>query len=158
MVASDNFKLPVYWMVQGSAHEDDKDAPGDAGGKRSLNHFYDPVHKIGLTDRPFNPPLPLGRDSFFWATTTNAPGLDIGFPVNNEGTFNIWSWKNTRGYEWLGLTSSSQSVRSTNLSQLFRGLGQVLHLLEDTSQPQHVRNEQHYRIVCVLVSFSASLL
>jgi hypothetical protein len=26
---------------------------------------------------------------------------------------------------------------------MFRAVGQVMHLLEDTTQPQHVRNEQH---------------
>ena len=56
-------------MVQGSGFEDNRDVDAngnkDAGGARSLNHFYDPIHKIGLTDRgwPLSP-APLGRNSF----------------------------------------------------------------------------------------------
>jgi len=56
---------------------------------------------------------------------------------------NIWSWQNTRGFEWLGLTATNQLSRKTNLANMFRGMGQVVHLLQDASQPQHVRNEQH---------------
>lgn len=61
-----------------------------------------------------------------------------GFLIN---TSNTWSWQNARGYEWLGLTATNQLARQTNLDNMFRAVGQVMHLLEDTTQPQHVRNE-----------------
>src|SRR5437868_185546 len=35
-------KRPSGWLEEGAAREDDADAPGDRGGKRSYNHFYDP--------------------------------------------------------------------------------------------------------------------
>ena len=34
-------------MVDGSELEDNINEPGDVGGERSMNHFYDPIHKIG---------------------------------------------------------------------------------------------------------------
>jgi len=37
-------------MIDGSAREDDADK--DEGGKRSFNHFYDPLTGLGLTDVP----------------------------------------------------------------------------------------------------------
>jgi hypothetical protein len=33
---------PAKWMKDGSNNEDFVKAPGDLGGYRSLNHFYDP--------------------------------------------------------------------------------------------------------------------
>ena len=130
-------------MVLGSALEDNIDIKGDAGGARSLNHFYDPTKNppIGLTDTgwPFSP-TPLGRDSFSWASISNVTGINI---LVNENTTNIWSWQNARGYEWLGLTATNRSDRQAALTNMFRAVGQVMHLLQDTSQPQHVRNEQH---------------
>ena len=137
-------------MVNGSGLEDNIDVTGDVGGERSLNHFYDPTKSppIGLTDTGWPWPLsstPLGRDSFSWASLSNETDINASFihiPLN-RGTYNIWSWQNARGYEWLGLTTATHLERQTNLASMFRAAGQVMHLLEDTSQPQHVRNEQH---------------
>ena len=135
-------------MIDGSGFEDnrniDVNGNNDVGGARSLNHFYDPIHKvggeaIGLTVAG----VALGRNSFDWGSISNETGVDVGWPVSNEGTYNIWSWQNARYYEWLGLTATNRSERNVALTNMFRAVGQVMHLLEDTSQPQHVRNEQH---------------
>jgi hypothetical protein len=130
-------------MVEGSAHEDDKLDQDHVGGYRSLNHFYDPTKNppIGLTDQPW--PLPvakIGRDSFTWASISNSPGQDSYL---ESGKYNIWSWPNARSYEWIGLTANNKADRISALTNMFRAVGQVMHLLQDTSQPQHVRNEQH---------------
>jgi hypothetical protein len=131
-------------MVEGSLDEDFTLAKDPIGGNRSLNHFYDPIHKvggeaIGLTVVG----IALGRNSFDWGSISNETSVNVGWPINKYGTYNIWSWQNARYYEWLGLTATNQSCRLTNLENMFRAVGQVMHLLEDTSQPQHVRNEQH---------------
>jgi hypothetical protein len=127
-------------MVEGSAREDDPVTllPTDEGGYRSVNHFYDPLTGLGLSnippdDRPTSGTL--GIDSFTWASKNNSPG--------KFGAYNIWSWQNARDNEWLGLTAAYPSDRHDDLVKMFRAVGQVVHLLEDTSQPQHVRNEQH---------------
>ena len=117
-------------------------AQKDAGGWRSLNHFYDPLdtkYGKGLSD--FAPDIRVleGTNSFAWASISNCAGI----PANGLNPVNIWSWQNARSYEWIGLTSTNKSDRFMALTNMFRAVGQVMHLLEDTSQPQHVRNEQH---------------
>jgi hypothetical protein len=135
-------------MEEGSVREDDKDAPGDTGGKRSYNHFYDPLTGLGLSDFPPDFRVTMGTNSLNWASISNCPGLNV-FPndktglIGNINTTNQWSWQNARGYEMLAFLGTTTSVRRAQFNNMFRALGQVMHLLEDTTQPQHVRNEQH---------------
>jgi hypothetical protein len=151
-----DYRPPIGWMTEGSMREDDQNQ--DAGGKRSLNHFYNPLNGRGLSDIP---PIRgdgedlYGRPSFIWAALFNEPGLNVTFPTKNINTWNEWSWQNVRQYELQGLTNSDPSIRSDNLARMFRGLGDVVHLLQDTSQPQHVRNEQHLDILFGLPYSSA---
>src|SRR5712691_2030591 len=130
----------VEWLAQGSAREDDEEKLPAQGGHRPLNHFYDPLSGQGLSEEPPGIITPLGRDSFDWAWLFNSPGVDLSY---NIGTVNQWSWQNARGFEWTGLTYPDPAARSDNLAKTFRALGDVIHLLQDTTQPQHVRNEQH---------------
>jgi hypothetical protein len=123
-------------IANGSGREDDFFK--DDGGARSLHHFYDPLTGLGLSNIPYDDrPTSgtIGIDSFTWASKRNSPGT--------FGTFNVWSWQNARDYQWLGLTAASSSVRHDTLINMFRAVGQVVHLVEDASQPEHVRNEQH---------------
>ncbi len=145
-----DYKTSVVSMVEGSAREDDADQ--DSGGKRSYNHFYDPLTGLGMSDFPPDLRLMMGTNSFAWASLSNSPGLDfipknlaslLKSKIENINTSNTWSWQNARGYELLGLSGDNQAVRTVALTNMFRALGQVIHLLEDTSQPQHTRNEQH---------------
>jgi hypothetical protein len=150
-------------MRIGSGEEDDNAKQDPVGGYRSLNHFYDPLDNAygkGLSDSPGGSLLVLltapvyfpltingdtrilmGTNSFAWASISNCAGINI--PVINPHPTNTWSWQNVRYFEWCGLTATIQSNRQINLDNMFRGVGQVIHLLEDTTQPQHVRNEQH---------------
>lgn len=137
---------PIGWFVLGAAIEDGVDI--DAGGKRSYNHFYDPLSGQGLSNLPPDRMRnPFGVPSFAWATTLNCPGVNFQFfgnkRIENLNTLNQWSWQNARQFELIGLIDPSPSVRSDALAKMFRCLGQVVHLLEDTTSPQHVRNEQH---------------
>jgi hypothetical protein len=152
-----NQKGAVQSIVGGSYDEDYANQLGDVGGKRSYNHFYDPLdttYRNGLSDIPPDIRGIVGTNSFAWASISNCVGIDFKSHVfgigNNVGTSNIWSWGNARGYEWLGLTATNQLARQTNLDAMFRAVGQVMHLLEDASQPQHVRNEQHLDVLSKL--------
>jgi hypothetical protein len=140
-------------MANGSKQEDDNDLFGE-GGLRSLNHFYDPFTGDGLSNVPIDDRardfftgeiVYVGQDSFTWASTFNCPAFNIhvlGIPAQ-VGKFNRWSWQNARDYELRGLTGRTSDDRKTDLANMFRSLGQVVHLLQDASQPEHVRNEQH---------------
>src|SRR5208282_3738737 len=100
------------YMINGSFDEDFQLNQDPIGGYRSLDHFYDPTKSppIGLTDRGGWPlsPASVGRDSFTWASISNSPAVDSAI---ESGKYNVWSWQNARGYEWLGLTAASQSER-----------------------------------------------
>jgi hypothetical protein len=136
-------KRASSWLEDGSAQEDNFFT--DDGGGRSLNHFYDPFSELGLSDIPFGAgPRLIGVDSFRWASTLDGPAIDIRVgPIQNVGKRNSWSWQNARQFEWRGLTESSPAAREETLAKMFRAVGQVVHLLQDASQPQHARNEQH---------------
>jgi hypothetical protein len=154
VVSGDNFQMSDarQYMSEGSFQEDNLRT--DEGGFRSLNHFYDPLTRLGLSNIPLDDRLKdtitgqfvsVGKDSFTWASTLNCPGIDIyveGIGLN-ANTRNIWAWQNARDYEWHGLTEFDPAARRHALANTFRGVGQVMHLLEDTTSPQHVRNEQH---------------
>jgi hypothetical protein len=120
-------------VVDGSIWEDGSGI--DAGGSRSLNHFYDPTTKQGLS---IVAGVVSGLPSKTWASISNAvnPGL-IG------GGFNQYAWQNARAYQSNSIVSYSSSDRDQQAAFMFRSIGQVVHLLEDTAQPQHARNEQH---------------
>jgi hypothetical protein len=153
-VSSDyNASEAIEQMKAGSFDEDFQDEPGDVGGIRSYNHFYDPLTGQGLSDYPlisdeFNRRITMGTNSFSWASISNCVGLNFNGYVfgkdANLNTSNIWSWQNVRGYEMAAFLGVSPTTRSNNFNNMFRALGQVMHLLQDTSQPQHVRNEQHW--------------
>jgi hypothetical protein len=137
-------------LSDGSDFEDNK--PPDEGGYRQLNHFYDPITGLGISNFPDDQATPpVGNNSFVWASTRDCPGMDIHLiilpvpipiPVN-ANTYNKWSWQNARDYEWDALTSTDPVSRKEALTSTFRAIGQVMHLIQDASSPQHVRNEQH---------------
>ena len=132
------FEDATNFMVIGSAEEDALPTEDPVGGFRSLNHFYDPLTGLGLSNIPYDDrPTSgtIGSDSFTWGSKRNSPG--------KFGAYNVWSWQNARDHEWLGLTAASPSARRDALTNMFRAVGQVVHLVEDASQPEHVRNEQH---------------
>lgn len=133
-------------MRIGSFDEDFASKEDSVGGNRSFNHFYDPLTGLGLSEIPPDIRATVGLDSLTWASISNCPGYDFKGVVGlgrNVNTHNVWSWQNARSYEWLGLTATNRATRNAALTNMFRAVGQVVHLLEDTTQPQHVRNEQH---------------
>lgn len=141
-------------MVMGSALEDALRNEDTIGGFRSLNHFYDPLTGLGLSnvpyeDRRIDPATgqfrTIGRDLFTWASRRDCPGIDVhilGIGINVD-TRNIWAWQNARDHQWLGLNATNRQERQAALADMFRAAGQVVHLLQDASQPEHTRNEQH---------------
>ncbi len=49
-----------------------------------------------------------------------------------------------RGYFFEALTSVDKPDRDENFVQTFRGLGQLMHLVQDMSVPEHTRDDGHY--------------
>ena len=161
------------WVVRGAIREDDVQfkflgptekehcaaafKESDQGSVlRSLGHFYDPTK---------NPPssgglLGVGTASINWGL-----GYVDSFAVplqKDPLSMNHFSYEDARDMAWYALTyettsspgsplnaAQRQTDAGTRLSAwatAFRSLGDVMHLVEDTGQPQHTRNDPHAAI------------
>ncbi len=107
---------------------------------RFFNHFHNPLfpsdqwNQAGL-DRDYIVPLPF-------LTLTHLSGESSLLWAQNE-TNNEWSWQKVRDYYNLALTSSTDNQREANFAKTFKGLGHIIHLIQDSAQPAHVRNDPH---------------
>ena len=100
---------------------------------RSVNHFHNPLTKLGFTGIWGTGTL-SGVSSLEWSqefSETQSPG---GF----------YSWYDVRRYFYKALTSVDKPTRDQNFADTFRGLGQVMHLVEDLSVPEHTRDNGYY--------------
>lgn len=124
------FGSALGWITHGAVREDD--------GARPLNHFYDPITNLGITDHSEGPSIfgyqGYSHSSFTWASIRNIDGF---FSQNLE------TWQNARDYEFTALTASSKIDREKNFAHAFASVGKVIHLIQDLSQPGHTRNDNH---------------
>jgi hypothetical protein len=126
---------PIDWIKAGSFAED--------MATRYVNHFYTldvasvPKAVYGLTDHSEFPYFaPPGIDSFSWASVRSNV-------MQSTGDVNIEDWQNARDYEMAAFTNSTKSAREDNLAHMLYALGNVIHLNQDLSQPEHTRNDEH---------------
>src|SRR5206468_6677643 len=56
---------------------------------------------------------------------------------------NTLSWNDARSSYLQALTDSSDTLRLLAQIETFRALGGVMHLIQDLSNPAHVRNDSH---------------
>jgi hypothetical protein len=171
--ATDSVLPIANWLVRGAIREDDLgDGLGllslaeancgffwlltvpnqPSGVVRSYNHFYDPYLDIGLTTATVN-----GKRSTNWAlgyvnSISNPPIVDAG--RGNTYSYidarNAFYWAITREYnKQAGQPYTAVQHQADAFDRMFlwatafRSLGDVVHLLEDTGQPQHTRNDPH---------------
>lgn len=121
----DDKKLTI-WIEEGSVQED---AFFQDVLVRSLRHFHDPTRDwtsagFGL---PPLPPLVRFPSSIVW-------GQDAS---------QSWSWPRVRRYYLDALTSPEKDSRDKAFGRTFRGLGQLMHLVQDAASPAHTRNDPH---------------
>jgi len=120
-----------YWMFLQEFSQDPETAFGltefgsfaEDNDPRYLKHFYDPIYEVGLSHL-------VGH-------------FETALSWGYQSPDNEYSWTKAREHMYQAVTSSDQETRDTNFRQLFRSLGQVLHLMEDMAQPSHVRNDPH---------------
>jgi hypothetical protein len=112
------------WVKYGSLKED----AGNVFTAYYYHHFHDPLalswNQAGLSTWY---PWINGMSSILWA----------------QNTFNLWNWQKARDYYYLALTSSTNTQRNENFAKTFKGLGHIIHLIQDVAQPAHVRNDPH---------------
>lgn len=94
---------------------------------RSIKHFHDP-----LVEDWNSAGFKGANSSIIWAETENQSSL-----LGN------YSWPDVRNYFYNALTATNFNDRDTNYAECFRGIGQLMHLVQDVSVPEHVRNDLH---------------
>ena len=99
---------------------------------RSVNHFHEPISNHGFSG---NWGIGLANDdsAAFWAQL--AP--------ERQSPGGAYSWQDARKYFYSALTATDQVTREMQLAQSFRAVGQVMHLVQDMSVPEHVRDTSH---------------
>jgi hypothetical protein len=136
------------WLGYGGIQED---RPGEwydyILGKptRSINHFHNPLKsseewdEAGLDDKVLGISY-TGQSQILWAQN---PNQDVG---------GKWSWQDARENFYIALTGKDfngktvailQKDREQYLAYTLRSIGQLMHLVQDASVPEHVRNDIH---------------
>jgi len=54
-----------------------------------------------------------------------------------------WSWESIKDYYYFAFTSPTEAERQQYFARTFRGLGHQMHLIQDATVPDHVRNDVH---------------
>ncbi len=119
------------WLRDGGKYEDKP--PWTFPYLRSKNHFHNPINEQGF--------------SGIWDTGFLSGDSAIVWALKDKGTQTpggYYSWFDVRDYYYRALTSTDKTTRDTNFAQTFRGLGQLMHLIQDMSVPEHSRNDGHY--------------
>jgi len=98
---------------------------------RSVNHFHNPLTKQGFSGI-WGTGFLSGVSSIQWSQE----------PKNTQSPGGYYSWHDARDYFYSALTSTDKSTRDSNFANTFRGLGQLLHLVQDMSVPEHSRNDE----------------
>jgi len=107
------------WVGDGGEKED------SYIGIRCLNHFHDPISNTGLAGQ---------YSARQWAL------MDAG---SQSVLFENYSWYDARSYYYTALTALDKLTRETHYAKTFRALGQVMHLVQDMSVPEHARKDIH---------------
>jgi hypothetical protein len=146
-----NSKQVWQWLGDGGKYED---APPGTWPPylRSRNHFHNPLLPwdeayytdwLAFCTATDNPPFFISghcpESAILWSLGPQYPDI-YGIDLNPGGD---WSWKETKKNYYDALTSVSTSSRNTSFANTFRGLGQLMHLIQDMSVPEHTRNDSH---------------
>lgn len=150
------------WLVAGSIREDTGTLPQMVTGlalslPRPTFHFFDPVYNRGLLGQvvphlgffSLNGTTPSGVwgvNGFGTSTECFNASCSLSGVVNSTNDFPYASSSpmiGARSHYLNGLIYQTAAQRDQEFGQMFRSLGQMMHLLQDAAQPQHVRNDPH---------------
>lgn len=127
------------WLAEGGEREDD--GVRFSTKARFYRHFHNPLlpwTEAGLRTRyPFHL-LPHQYTSSLRWMQTESQATDDGGATGGD-----WSWQQARRLHYLVLTTEDAREREAKAADLFRALGQIMHLVVDASVPEHVRNDAH---------------
>ncbi|MBB5209335.1 hypothetical protein [Chiayiivirga flava] len=156
------------WLMRGAIREDDlppgnyrklpvPDADPHGDLTRVYHHFFNPLNNAGLQPIVLCNFLPdnIGKcvPSTDWAFGTY--GISGPNTIEDTSRRNHFTWADAREALWCALTRnagdpSAAAFAGDNAAErrlcwatTIHSLGHVIHLLQDTAQPQHVRNDPH---------------
>lgn len=125
-----NGKEVFKWISDGGEYEDKPS--GCIPFWRSRNHFHNPIDDSGFSG---------------WWDTGILKGISavawINQPIDTQSCGH-YSWNDAKKYYYAALTVSDKVSRETNFAETFRAIGQMMHLVQDMSVPEHTRNDGHY--------------
>lgn len=124
----------VYeWMAEGGEKEDGYSMFGPIN-IRPTNHFHNPLA----------PSLEQAGFTGIWGSGFLKGESAVLWAQKDHGIYDDYSWLDARRYYLNALISPEAETREQKFAQTFRAIGQVMHLLQDMSVPQHVRDDGHY--------------
>lgn len=116
----------IWSFIQSGGRFEDK-PPWTLPYVRSANHFHNPLTEQGFTG------VPRGDSAILWAQKAVSQQVPGGY----------YSWFDARDNFFSALTAIAPTVRNQKFIETFRGIGQLMHLMQDMSVPDHVRNDFH---------------
>lgn len=123
---------PRQLLAAGAREEDEQERP--------LNHFFDP-QQGGI-------PLTIAYRE--WGDASPNWALEDAGPVDGQE----FSYRDAVDYLHRAMTGLTETERSRALANVFEALGHVVHHIQDMTQPQHVRNDDHCDEVVPFFVFS----
>ncbi len=121
LTASQEVMTVSGWCGKGGEKE-------DSPASRTIYHFHDPTKELGIAGL-----LDSDQSAVRWAQQQSDNFLFGG----------KYSWQDARLFYYNALTATSTENRDESLANAFRSIGQVMHLLQDMSVPEHVRDDPH---------------
>lgn len=112
------------WLEEGGHREDDL--------LRFLRHFHDPLN--AWENAGLNLVVDRHDASVRWMQQPHQGGALTG---------GSWSWRDARRLYYEALTEPDAVRREALWADVFRALGQIMHLVADASVPEHTRNDVH---------------
>ena len=120
------YRSPKELIARGGMEEDEP-------FWRCRHHFHDPLqpwdqagyHYSGIT----------GESSILWA--------QLGAGEQSWWSGGNYSWHDARDYFYNALTGTDHDQRNKDLYKTFLAVGHLMHLIQDSSCPEHVRNDSH---------------
>ncbi len=127
----------AVWIADGAGYEDQPEY-------RVLNHFHDPLAPSWDT-AGLRVVFQVGQSSVLWQQNPNQNGSTVllqggkGVVAGGQN----WSWKDARESYRRAVTAAEEATRELAFADVFRSLGQLVHLVQDAAVPAHVRNDAH---------------
>jgi hypothetical protein len=118
------------WFGLGGTRED---SAWYLANTRSRHHYHNPLNDQGFSGIGGTGYL-SGESSITWSQR----------PMQTQSPEGFYSWNDVRGYFYEALTASDRITKERKYAETFRGLGQLMHLVQDLSVPEHARDDGHY--------------